>query len=86
MGLISIMLLGLLAGWISGSRIESNRELIWDLILGGVGALVGSCLTSAVLGVEVVLNVNIPSLVVAVLSAMVLVAAYHLVMGRRVTG
>jgi uncharacterized membrane protein YeaQ/YmgE (transglycosylase-associated protein family) len=86
MGLIATIIIGLLAGWITGKLMKGNYNLILDLILGVVGAFVGGWLTSVLFGVDMVTGLNVTSLIVAVIGAVVVVAAYRLITKRSVTG
>lgn len=77
------VILGLIAGFI-GSKIVNKRGegLILDIILGIVGAVVGGWLFRN-FGASGVTGLNIYSLAVAVVGAIVVLLVYHAV--RRVT-
>jgi uncharacterized membrane protein YeaQ/YmgE (transglycosylase-associated protein family) len=83
MSILSWIILGLIAGYI-GSKIVNKRGegLIRDIILGIVGAVVGGWLFRTV-GASGVTGLNIYSLVVAVIGAIVVLLIYHAV--RRAT-
>jgi uncharacterized membrane protein YeaQ/YmgE (transglycosylase-associated protein family) len=83
MSIFSWIILGLVVGYI-GSKIVNNRGegLIRDIILGIVGAIVGGWLFRTV-GASGVTGLNIYSLVVAVIGAIVVLLVYHAV--RRAT-
>ena len=83
MSIFSWIILGLIAGYI-GSKIVNKRGegLIRDIILGIVGAIVGGWLFRTV-GASGVTGLNIYSLVVAVIGAIVVLLIYHAV--RRAT-
>ena len=83
MSILSWIILGLIAGYI-GSKIVNKRGegLIRDIILGIVGAIVGGWLFRTV-GASGVTGLNIYSLVVAVIGAIVVLLIYHAV--RRAT-
>lgn len=82
MGIIVWIILGLVAGFI-GSKIvnKSGEGFLLDIILGIVGAVVGGWLFSF-FGGHGVTGLNIYSLVVAVLGAIVVLVVYHAI--RRV--
>jgi uncharacterized membrane protein YeaQ/YmgE (transglycosylase-associated protein family) len=83
MSFIAWIVLGLIAGFI-GSKIVNKRGegLLLDILLGIIGAIVGGWIFRAV-GMSGVTGLNIYSLVVAVVGAIVLLAAYHLLFRRR---
>jgi uncharacterized membrane protein YeaQ/YmgE (transglycosylase-associated protein family) len=84
MSIIGWIILGLLAGWIAGKIMSgSGYGILGDIILGILGAIVGGWITGALLGVDVT-GLNIPSLIVAVLGACLLVAISRALTGRRV--
>ena len=82
MGLISWIILGVVAGFI-GSKIvnKSGQGFLMDIVLGVVGAVVGGVIFSA-FGAAGVTGLNIYSLIVAVIGAVVVLWAYHAISGR----
>lgn len=84
MSIIGWIILGLLAGWLAGKIMRgSGYGFLGDIVLGILGAIIGGWITGALLGVDVT-GLNIPSLIVAVLGACLLVAISRAVTGRRV--
>ena len=83
MGLISWLVLGLIAGFIA-SRIvnHTGSGLIMDIVLGVVGALVGGFVFS-LFGAVGVTGFNIYSMLVAIVGAVVVLWIYHALVGRR---
>ncbi len=83
MSIIGWLILGLIAGFI-GSKIvnKSGEGLLLDIVLGVVGAVVGGFLFTS-FGAAPVTGLNIYSLVVAVVGAIVVLVVYHAVFGRR---
>jgi uncharacterized membrane protein YeaQ/YmgE (transglycosylase-associated protein family) len=82
MSILAWIVLGLLAGFIASKIINKSGEgLILDIVLGVVGAVVGGWLFS-VFGMSGVSGLNIYSLAVAVIGAVVVLVAYHAVTGR----
>ena len=83
MSIIGWLILGLIAGFI-GSKIvnKSGEGLLLDIVLGIVGAVVGGFLFTS-FGAAPVTGLNIYSLVVAVIGAIVVLVVYHAVFGRR---
>ncbi len=77
MSYLAWIVLGLIAGFI-GSKIVNKRGegLVLDIILGIVGAIVGGWLFT-MLGAHAVTGLNIYSLAVAVIGAIVVLVVYH---------
>ena len=77
MSFLAWIVLGLIAGFI-GSKIVNKRGegLILDIILGIVGAIVGGWLFNT-FGASGVTGLNLYSLLVAVLGAIVVLVVYH---------
>jgi uncharacterized membrane protein YeaQ/YmgE (transglycosylase-associated protein family) len=72
MSLILWIILGAVAGWIAGLITHSGGNILWDIILGIVGALVGGYLMQLV-GQPGVTGFNIYSLIVAIIGAIILI-------------
>jgi uncharacterized membrane protein YeaQ/YmgE (transglycosylase-associated protein family) len=82
MGVISWIILGLIAGWLAGFFVNKpGSGILMNLVLGIVGAVVGGIIVSA-LGFGGVTGVNIWSIIVSVIGAVVVVWIYNAV--RRV--
>jgi uncharacterized membrane protein YeaQ/YmgE (transglycosylase-associated protein family) len=89
MGIIAWLILGLISGFIASKLINKTGEgLVMDIVLGVVGAFVGGWLFSHFLpnmfGPAPVSGLNIPSLFVAVIGAVIVLLIYHMVVRRRV--
>ncbi len=84
MGLLSWILVGLIAGWLADTVMKSpGRGVLFSIVLGIVGALVGGFLASALLGIPDPVNgFNIGSLLVAFLGAVVLIGIVRALPGR----
>jgi uncharacterized membrane protein YeaQ/YmgE (transglycosylase-associated protein family) len=83
MSIIAWIVLGLIAGFIASKIVNKQGEgLFLDIVLGIVGAIVGGFLFSMV-GAQGVSGVNIYSMFVAVVGAIVVLVLYHAVTGRR---
>jgi len=83
MGIIAWIVLGAIAGWITNMIMGGREGVIATIILGIIGGLVGGWLAGSVLGVADVTGVNITSIIVAVIGAVIVVAVYRAVVGRR---
>lgn len=82
MSIIAWIVLGLIAGFIASKIVNKSGEgVVLDIVLGVVGAVVGGWLFSF-FGMSGVSGLNIYSLVVAVIGAVVVLFAYHAITGR----
>jgi uncharacterized membrane protein YeaQ/YmgE (transglycosylase-associated protein family) len=79
MSILAWIVLGLIAGFI-GSKIvnKSGEGIVMDIVLGIVGALLGGWLFQR-FGQAGVTGLNLYSLLVAVVGAVVLLVVYHMV-------
>lgn len=86
MGILSWIVVGLIAGWLAGELMRgSGFGLLGDIIVGIIGALLGGFLASALFGVSAPMTgINLPSILIAFLGAVVLIAILRLVRGARV--
>jgi len=77
MSYLAWIVLGLVAGFIGSKIVNKQGEgLILDIILGIVGAIVGGWLFNT-LGAHGVTGLNLYSLAVAVIGAIVVLVVYH---------
>jgi uncharacterized membrane protein YeaQ/YmgE (transglycosylase-associated protein family) len=83
MGIIAWIILGAIAGWITNMIMGGGEGVIATILLGIVGAVVGGWLAGTVLKVADVTGINIESIVVSVVGAVIVVAIYRMVVGRR---
>ena len=82
MSIIGWIVLGALAGWIGSLLVNKTGEgLLRDIVLGIVGAVVGGWIFATV-GSAGVTGFNLWSLFVAVIGAVVVLVAYHAIVGR----
>ena len=84
MGIISWLILGLIAGFIGSKIVNKSGQGFWlDIALGIVGAIVGGFIFSGVFGMEGITGLNIWSLIVAIIGSIVVLWGYHALAGRR---
>lgn len=77
MSILALVVLGIVAGFIASKLVNRRGEgLVIDLVLGVIGAVVGGWLLSF-FGEPGVSGLNIYSILVAVLGAVVVLVAYH---------
>jgi uncharacterized membrane protein YeaQ/YmgE (transglycosylase-associated protein family) len=79
MSFLAWIILGLLAGFIGSKLVNKQGEgLVLDVLLGVVGAIVGGWLFNR-FGVAGVTGLNLYSLLVAVVGAVLVLVIYHAV-------
>ena len=82
MSIIGWVVLGLIAGFIASKIVNKTGEgVVLDIVLGIVGALVGGFLFSLI-GAEPVTGLNLYSMFVAIVGAVVVLFIYHAVNKR----
>jgi uncharacterized membrane protein YeaQ/YmgE (transglycosylase-associated protein family) len=83
MSFISWIVLGLVAGFIGSKLVNKTGEgLIRDVLLGVVGAIIGGYLFN-LFGASGVTGLNLYSVLVAVVGAVVFLVVYHTIFRRR---
>ena len=81
MSILAWIVLGLIAGFIGSKIVNKTGEgLILDIVLGIVGAVVGGYLFG-MFGARGVTGVNLYSLCVAVIGAVLVLVIYHAIRG-----
>ncbi len=83
MGILSWIIVGLIAGWLAGLVMKGGNGLIGDIILGIVGALLGGYLAVTFFGLGGVSGINFQSIIIAFVGAVIIMFAVRLVSGRR---
>ena len=83
MGILSWIILGLIAGFIGSKIVNRQGQGFWlDIVLGIIGALVGGYLFD-LFGASGVTGLNIYSMAVAVVGSIVVLVIYNMITGRR---
>jgi len=83
MGIISWIILGLIAGFIGSKIVDREGQGFWlNIALGIVGALVGGFLFD-LFGATGVTGLNIWSMIVAIIGSVVVLLVYNVLTGRR---
>jgi uncharacterized membrane protein YeaQ/YmgE (transglycosylase-associated protein family) len=79
MSFLGWIILGLVAGFIASKIVNKAGEgFVLDLVLGIVGALVGGFIFTF-LGASGITGLNLYSMLVAVIGAIVVLLAYHMI-------
>ncbi len=83
MSIVAWIILGLVSGFIASKIVNKSGEgILLDIVLGVVGAVVGGFLFNT-FGATGVTGLNIWSMFVSVIGAIVVLFVKHAVMGRR---
>jgi len=85
MGIVTWIVLGAIAGFLANLLIGGREGLIGTIILGIVGAIVGGWLAGIFLKLKDPTGINVESIVVSVIGAIIVLAVYRAVAGRRRT-
>ena len=84
MSILAWLVLGLISGFIASKLVNKTGEgVVLDIVLGVVGALVGGWLFNT-FGQAGVTGLNLYSMLVAVVGAVVVLVLYHALFRRRV--
>lgn len=86
MGILSWLIVGLIAGWLAGMVMKGGGYgVVGDIVLGIIGAVVGGFLATNVFGIGNVNGINVESIIIAAVGAVIVVFASRLLMrgGRR---
>ena len=84
MGLLAWIIVGMLAGWLAGAVMKGRGYgFVGDMVLGIVGALVGGFLAGTLFGIpDPIRGVNVTTLIVAFLGAVIVVTLLRALPGR----
>jgi uncharacterized membrane protein YeaQ/YmgE (transglycosylase-associated protein family) len=85
MSILAWLVVGLIAGWLASQVMRGGGYgLIGDIIVGVVGALLGGFLATTFLNMPNAVNgINVTSILVAFVGAVILIAILRMVSGRR---
>ena len=86
MGILSWIVVGLIAGWLAGLVVKGGGfGCVGDIIVGVVGGLLGGWLASSFFHMgDPMSGINIESILVAFIGAVILIIILRLISGRRV--
>lgn len=82
MGIFAWLVVGAIAGWLAGMVMKSNQGLITNIIVGILGALIGGFVFNAIGSSADVTGINLPSILVAFVGAVILLAAIRFFKAR----
>jgi uncharacterized membrane protein YeaQ/YmgE (transglycosylase-associated protein family) len=84
MGLLSWIVVGAIAGWLSGEVMKGRGfGLLGDIFVGIAGGLVGGALAGLLFKTPTAVNgINVTSILVAFLGAVLLIVVFRMFQGR----
>ena len=85
MSILAWIIVGIIAGWLAERIMGRSHGLLTNLIVGIVGAMIGGFIMSSILGFRYEEGLNIPSIIVATVGAVVLLAIFGGIGRRRLT-
>ena len=83
MGILTWIVLGLVAGWLAAQFMRGGYGLVGDIVLGIVGAIVGGYVGGLLLGRDLVTGFNLESVIVAFVGAVALIGVSRMFSARR---
>ncbi|MBI5031921.1 MAG: GlsB/YeaQ/YmgE family stress response membrane protein [Chloroflexi bacterium] len=84
MGVLSWIIVGLIAGWLATQVMRGGYGLVGDIILGIIGGLVGGYIAGTLFGVTDAVNgINVTSILVAAVGAIILIAVSRMFLRPR---
>lgn len=88
MGIISWIIVGAIAGILAGYLVKGDEGLgmIGRIGLGIVGAIVGGFVAGLIFGGDYINGINITTIIVATIGAVLVVIGYHAVTGKSRAG
>lgn len=89
MGIIAWLVVGAIAGWLAGMLVKGDESLgvIGHIVLGIVGAVVGGFIAGLLTGGKDYINgIDLTTIVVATIGAVIVVVGYNAIRGRSRVG
>ena len=85
MGILAWIIVGLIAGWLAGLVMRGGGYgIVGDIIVGIIGAIIGGFLASLLFGISNPVNgINVGTIIIAFLGAVVLIAILRAISGGR---
>jgi uncharacterized membrane protein YeaQ/YmgE (transglycosylase-associated protein family) len=83
MSIIAWLVVGVIAGWLAGLVVRGGGfGLIGDVITGVLGAMFGGWLAGALFGGDYLTGINVTSILVAFIGALILITLERALFGR----
>lgn len=78
MGLFITILVGIIAGYVAAKLLKINVSFLIAMLLGIAGSILGSWVTSLILGVDLTSGFNLTTILVSIGGAVLVVFLYRL--------
>ena len=80
MGLIVLLIVGGIVGWLAGIIMRDNNGLILNVVVGIVGAIIAGLVVTPLIGGAPITSgeISVPSILVSLLGAIILLAVVNL--------
>ena len=84
MGIVAWLVVGAIAGYLAGFLVKGDESLgvLGHIVLGIVGGLVGGYLAGLLTGGNYITGINLTTIVVAVIGAVIVVVVWNAIRGR----
>jgi uncharacterized membrane protein YeaQ/YmgE (transglycosylase-associated protein family) len=88
MGILSWLIVGAIAGWLAGYLVKGDEGMgvIGHIVLGIVGGIVGGWVAGLLTGGDYVTGINITTIIVAIIGAVIVVVAWNAIRGNARVG
>ena len=83
MGFFATVVVGLIAGWLASVVMKAKTSILIDLLMGVIGGFLGGWLSSLIFGTNLMSGINITSILVALVGAIIVIAIYRFFTRRR---
>jgi uncharacterized membrane protein YeaQ/YmgE (transglycosylase-associated protein family) len=83
MTLVAWLVVGAVAGFLASEIMGTREGLVMMVVLGIVGAIVGGWVAADLLKIANVTGINLTSIVVASVGALIVIVVYDSLVGRR---
>ena len=83
MTLLAWLVVGAIAGFLASEIMGTREGLVMMVVLGIVGAIVGGWVAADVFKIADVTGINLTSIIVAIVGAIIVIVVYDSLVGRR---
>ena len=83
MTLLAWLVVGAIAGFLASEIMGTREGLVMMVVLGIVGAIVGGWVAADIFKIADVTGINLTSIIVAIVGAIIVIVVYDSLVGRR---